>query len=158
MDFAGVNFTGAFSSLTDDWSVGALSIPGWVWLAALGAAAVVGAVAGLLMSRRTGGAERDGHTYTTLEGESRREVVTAYRKMVKLLARKGLPPRTPAQTPQDYAGIVAPRLVRGVDTVRWLTEAANIAAYDSSPLSPSLVREARDRMAALRLDLAVRTG
>ena len=39
-----------------------------------------------------------------------------------------------------------------------LTEATDTAAYDSRPFQPSLVQEARDKLAGLRRSFALRTG
>ncbi len=78
--------------------------------------------------------------------------------MVALLVRKGLPSRQPAQTPQEYARLVAPSLVEGMGIVRWLTQATDAAAYDSRPFSPSVAQDARDKFALLPGALAVKTG
>lgn len=78
--------------------------------------------------------------------------------MVAFLVRKGLPARKPAQTPREYASAVAPRLLVGMDIVGWLTEATDFAAYDSRPMSPSIVQDARNKLDGLVRTLALRTG
>jgi hypothetical protein len=153
-----MDFSSAFSSVAGDWSLSSLFVPGRAWLALIGAAVFAGILAGLFVSRRGPKAGEGADAYTTLAGDSRREVLAVYRGMVALLVRKGLPPRQPAQTPREYAGLVAPRLVEGMGIVRWLTQATDAAAYDSRPLSPSLAREARDKLALLPAALAVKAG
>ena len=153
LDYVGVNFSGALSSLTGGMNLRNLSIPGWAWPAMLGGAALV---AGLMVARRWVRPAGTAVRYTALEGQSRREVVATYRRMNALLARKGLTPRGAAQTPRDYAAAVAPRLAHGMDAVGWLTEVTDRAAYDSRPFNPSLVEEAKSRLFTLRRSLVIR--
>ncbi len=148
LDVFGGNFTGAFSNISGDWFTGQLSIPSW-WLAFLGAIVIGSVLAILIMLRRKTRSAQETKGYTFLAGELRRDVLDIYRKMVALLVRKGLPPRQSAQTPQEYVKLVAPYVTEGMDIVRWLTKAANVAAYDSRPLSPSMAQEARNKFAVL---------
>ena len=158
LDFVGVDFTGAVSSLAGDWALGRLSLPGWGGLAILGAVALAGALTALLLSgrRRRSGPHGDG--YTALSGEPRRAVLDVYWRMGLLLVRRGLPPRRTAQTPREYLRQVAPLVTGGLDTVEWLTEATRAAAYDPNPFDSSMAREAGERFAALPRTLAVTTG
>ena len=159
LDYVGVNFNGGFPSLPLSSFLRPFSIPGQGWGTILGVAVVAGALGALFLFRRRSRIGPDaGGQYTPLQGEARREVLGAYQKMVTLLVRKGLPSRRPAETPREYASVVVPRLTEGKDTVRWMTEATDIAAYDSGPFSPSLAQEARDRLAALTRAIAVRTA
>ena len=158
LDFVGVNFTGAISSIAGRSFLRPPSIPGWTWAAILGGAAIASILAALFVARRRSTARQNTERYTALQGEARRQVLAAYQKMVALLARKGLPARKPAQTPEEYARVVAPRLVEGVDIVRWLTEATNTAAYDPRPLGSSVAQEARGKLATLSRKLALRTS
>ena len=157
LDFIGVDFTGAVSSLAGNLGLGHLSLPGWGAPAILGAAALAGALATLLLYARKRRGEPHGTGYTALAGEPRRAVLDVYRRMGVLLVRRGAPPRRPAQTPREYLRQVAPLFASGLKTVEWLTEAARAAAYDPRPFDPSIAREAGDRLAALPRTLAVRT-
>ncbi|MCZ6788821.1 MAG: transglutaminaseTgpA domain-containing protein [Chloroflexi bacterium] len=158
MDFIGVDFTGAVSSLAGDWVVGRLSVPRWGGLAILGAVALAGALATLLLAGRKRRSGPHGAGYTALAGEPRRAVLSVYERMGVLLVRRGLPPRRPAQTPSEYLREVAPRFMSGLETVAWLTEATGAAAYDPRPFGSSMAREAGVRFAALPRTLAVRTN
>ena len=131
---------------------------GWGGLAILGAVALAGALAALFLAGRSrrSGPHADG--YTALEGEPRRAVLDAYRRMGALLVRRGLPPRQTAQTPREYLRQVAPLVTSGLETVEWLTEATRAAAYDPRPFDSAVAREAGDRLAALPRALAVRTA
>ncbi len=82
LDFVGMDFTGAFSSVTGDWSLGRLSVPGRAWLALIGAAVFASILAGLLVSRRGLTVRQDADAYTALAGDSRREVLAIYRSMI----------------------------------------------------------------------------
>ena len=156
MDFVGIDFTSAVSSLAGDWVLGRLSLPGWAGLAILGAVALAGAFAWLLLSRlkRSNGPHQAG--YTALAGEPRRAVLDVYRRMAVLLVRRGLPPRRPAETPREYLRQVGPLVTSGLETVEWLTEATRAAAYDPRPFDSSMVQEAGNRFAALPRTLTVR--
>ena len=83
-------------------------------------------------------------------------VLNVYRRMTVLLVRRGLPARRPAQTPREYLMQVPPLFSSGLDTVEWLTEATNAAAYDPSPFDSSMARAASDRLAGLPRTLAVK--
>lgn len=69
-----------------------------------------------------------------------------------------LPVRRAYQTPREYAGLVRPRLAQGSDVVSWLTEAADVAAYDAKSIDPSLAGEAQEKLALLKGSLALRPG
>jgi hypothetical protein len=114
---------------------------------------VLGIAAGitiaLLLAKRRASAQQSVRTYTLLVGEPRAAVLRAYRQMVALLGRHGLPARLPSQAPGEYARLVVHQLAAGREQVEWLAEAANAAAYDPRPLSPSLGGEAKQRLASL---------
>ena len=157
LDFVGVNFSGAFSTIAGDLSLSLPSVPASVWLIAFVGAFIVGVVAVLLTAARkirTPDPER----YTALDGEARRELLKVYGKMVGLLARKGLPRREASQTSGEYARSVSIRVRAGMDLIGWLTEACDAAAYDTRPFTASVVQEAKDKLALLRRSLALRTG
>ena len=158
LDFVGINFPGAVSSLTGGLSVPPLSMPGWTWSLVLSGVVLAGILAALQVARRTSRTRQVTERYTALEGASRKEMLSTYERMVAFLAGKGLPTRNPAQTPDEYAAAVGPRMATGTDIVGWLTRATDIAAYDSRPFQPSLVQEARDKLASLRRSFALRTG
>ncbi|MBI2872148.1 MAG: DUF3488 domain-containing protein [Chloroflexi bacterium] len=157
LGLAGPGLSSAASSLGKSWLPGGFPTLGWGWLAVAGVALVIaGSLAALVVLRQKARASRDVRGYTALDGEHRRAVLATYRRMVRLLARKGLPPRRPAQTPVEYARLVAPRLDGGRETVEWLSQAASAAAYDPAPISPSVSTEASDKLTALRRTLAIR--
>ena len=135
-----------------------LSMPGWTWGLVLSGVVLAGILAALHVARRTSRTRRVTERYTALDGAARKEMVATYERMVAFLAGKGLPTRMPAQTPDEYAAAVGPRLADGTNIVGWLTEATDTAAYDSRPFHPSLVQEARDKLAGLRRSFALRTG
>ncbi|MEE8442322.1 MAG: transglutaminaseTgpA domain-containing protein [Dehalococcoidia bacterium] len=158
LDVAGLSFGGAFSTLSGDWSLGRLSLPGWFWLAVPGILALAVFIATLLLSRRRAKGTRDHDGYTSLTGIPRQTVLRAYGRTVALLVRKGLPTRQSAQTPREYTRLVAPRLTGGLDIVQWMSESATAAAYDPRPINPSTAQEAMEKLAALGRTLAVRAG
>jgi transglutaminase-like putative cysteine protease len=148
-DFAGANFTGALSSLVSDRFSGFPSLSLWPWLALLVLGIAVGITIALLLAKRRASARHSVRTYTLLVGEPRAAVLRAYGQMVTLLGRHGLPTRLPSQAPGEYARLVVPQLAAGREQVEWLAQAANAAAYDPRPLSPSLGGEAKQRLATL---------
>ena len=157
LDFIGVDFTSAVSSIAGDWAIGRLSLPDWGALAVLGSVALAGVLAVLYLSghRRRSGPQGGG--YTALSGEPRRAVLDAYRRMAVLLVKRGLPERRSSQTLLEYLRQVASLLTGGREIVEWLTEAARAAAYDPRPVDATVAREADDRLAALPRTLAVTT-
>jgi lysyl-tRNA synthetase class I len=88
--------------------------------------------------------------YSVLDGESRRIMLSLYQRMVRLLTKKGLPNRQPYQPPYEYAAIVVPQIPDGREAIYWLTQAINRAAYDPRPFDPANIREARQRLSALK--------
>ena len=141
--------------LIGGFSLGPLSIPGWVKLVlpVLGIAAVILA---LFMGRRRVRSKQEVRRYSVLDGESRRIMLKLYHQMVAMLSRKGLPPRQPYQPPYEYAAIIYAQIPDNRETIAWLTRAASSAAYDPSPFDSSTVLEARGRLSALRRTLTVR--
>ena len=129
-------------------------MPSW-WLVFLLLPIIASIPVILFMSRRKSNPIQEMKGYTFLAGELRQEVLNIYRKMVALLVRRSLPSRQPAQTPQEYANLVSPQVTFGMDIVRSLTDAANVAAYDSSPFSASVAQDARNQFAALPHILAI---
>ncbi len=154
-DFTGVTFASILSPLAGSFSLGPLSMPGWVWvvLPGVGAATIVLA---WLLSHRKVKIRQEVRGYSTLDGEPRRVMLNLYHKMVALLIKKGLPSRQPHQPPYEYATTICPKITGGQETVEWLTQAAGSAAYDPSPFNPSTVWEAKRRLSDLRRALAGR--
>ncbi len=155
-DYIDFGFLGA-SNITDGFSIGQVKVPGAALLALLGTAAAIAAVViawFIWQGKRT--AHATAFSYTSLTGAARREVLTSYRKMAKLLVKKGLPQRLPSQTPREYAAAIAARLTGGAELVQRLSEAAANAAYDPSPLDSHVAAEAVDTYDTLRHTLSVR--
>ena len=141
-DFTGVTFASMVSPLAGNFSFGSLSMRGWGWGMLL-AGGIVAVVLALLLIRRRVRTRQETREYTTLDGESRRTMLSLYRKMVATLVRKGLPSRQPYQPPYEYAAIVCSQIPHSRETVEWLTQAASRAAYDSRPFHSATVLEAR---------------
>jgi hypothetical protein len=149
-DYTGVSFSSLAKPLTDRFSAGGVSLPGWLWsiVPAAGVTAVI--LAFWMRRRRRGGKRRKAWQYSLLEGDSRRAMLKLYHGMTALLARRGFPPRLPHQAPCEYAVTVWALVPGGGDGVQWLAGAASRAAYDPAPFDASLVAEAGHRLAELR--------
>ena len=107
----------------------------------------------LTLRKRTG-RTKDTWQYSRLKGPTRREIIETYRRMERLMRRRGLEPRGSSQTIGEYAKAAAPRLgVAGPD-LEWMAKAAWVAAYDPAGPSPGLLREAVERLSSLRRALA----
>ena len=148
--FTGVTFASLLSPLAGNFSLGPLSIPGWVWVVLPGVGAAATALAWLLRQRRKARGRQGVKGYSLLGGESRRTMLDLYRKMVSMLVKKGLPSRQPQQPPDEYAAIVSAQIPDKRETIEWLSQAASSAAYNPKPFNPATVTEARRRLVALR--------
>ena len=95
--------------------------------------------------------------YFRLPGDSRREILRTYGKLQKLLRKKGIEPRRPGQTLEDYARRAGERLPGVEEQLAWFTDAAWVAAYDPGwdpGIDPARsVQEARARLASMKLAL-----
>jgi len=154
-DFTGVTFAGMLSPLAGNFSLGPLSVPGWVWVVLPGVG-VTTTVLALLLSRRRIRSQQEVKGYSILDGESRRIMLDLYRKMVSVLVKKGLPSRQPYQPPYEYAAIISAQIPDSRETIEWLSQAVSSAAYNPRPFNPLAVTEARRRLAALRRALTGR--
>lgn len=147
-EFTGVTLASILSPLAGSFSLGSLSLPGWAWVVLLGSGIAIAWLV-LLFRRRQTATKQEIRGYGTLEGEARKSMLSLYRKMGALLVRKGLPSRQPHQPPYEYAAVIYADIAGGLETVEWLTQAACRAAYDPHPFDPSIVAEARQRLATL---------
>ena len=148
-DFTGVTLSSMVAPLGGNLSIGSLSLSRWVWVMLLIVAVTTAIQVLRLYRRRTkSGQERKG--YSVLDGESRRVMLNLYQRMVRLLTQKGLPNRQPYQPPYEYAAIVVPQIPDGREAIYWLTQTINRAAYDPRPFDPANIREARQRLYALK--------
>ncbi|MBI4200998.1 MAG: DUF4129 domain-containing protein [Chloroflexi bacterium] len=158
LELVGPSLSGTVASLGKEGLLARLPLFRRYALALLGVIVAAGLLGTLFLSLRRGQPPKGKEGYTSLMGDHRRAVVDAYHRMVALLARKGLPTRRPAQTPQEYAGLVAPRLGEAAGIVEWLAEAASTAAYDPRPISSAMASEASGRLALLKRTLVVRVS
>jgi len=149
-DITGVTFASMLSPLADNFSLGPLSIPSWVWVVLPGVGVATTVLALLLRRRKKIRSQQRGKGYSILDGESRRIVLDLYRKMVSVLVKKGLPSRQPYQPLYEYATIISAQIPNSRETIEWLSQAASSAAYNPKPFNPLTVTEARRRLTALR--------
>ncbi len=146
-EFTGASLAETFSSFSTDVFPDMFSLPrlSWVALPAAGAAVIV-----LLWRRRRLKPEAAHRGYTSLEGQSRREMLDLYRRALAMLHRRGLPLRSSHQPPFEYAAAVRS------GSFHWLTAAASRAAYSPAPFPAATVAEARHRLSALKRELSRR--
>jgi len=154
-DFTGITFAGILSPLAGNFSLGPLSVPGWFWVVLLGGGITITVLA-LLLTRHKTRTRQEIKGYSVLDGEERRVMLNLYRQMVALLVKKDLPSRQPYQPPYEYATLICPQITGGQEIIEWLTQAASSAAYDPTPLNPSIIPEARRRLSTLMRTLASR--
>ena len=154
-DFTGVTFAGMLSPLAGNLSLGRLSASAGLWGMLLAGLVAVITLA-LRLSRRRPGVKREPIGYSLLEGESRRTMLDLYRKMVIILAKKGLPPRRQYQPPDEYAALVSRQIPAGQEIVARLTLLAVSAAYDPKPFNSPDIREVKQSLSSLRQALAGR--
>lgn len=147
-NLTGVSFTGVMSSLKGNLSLGSLSVPRWTWVLVPGVVILIIMVVRLLGRRKKHEGART--EYSRLDGEARLAVLRQYRKMVKLLGKKGVPARPAYQPLAEYAALAQGRLPVGRELVDWLTDAANRAAYDPAPFPPAMTQEARGKLQELK--------
>ena len=117
-------------------------------LAAIAVGAVLAALVWLVF-RMVSGRKPGRRTwpYVQLPGSERLELLRAFRQVEKMLKKRGVQPRRPGQTLQEYAR-EASRLVTGAEAeLAWFTEAARSAAYDPNwgkdDIGRQAVQEAR---------------
>jgi len=147
-NLTGVSLTGVMSSLKGNLSLGSLSVPRWAWVLVPGVVILIIMVVRLLGRRKKHEGART--EYSRLDGEARLAVLRQYRKMVKLLGKKGVPARLAYQPLAEYAALAQGRLPVGRELVDWLTDAANRAAYDPAPFPPAMTQEARGKLQELK--------
>ena len=94
--------------------------------------------------------------YARLTGQDRDEMLRIYRKVEKLLGRRGLPSRAPSQTVNEYVAFAEKQLADVGSDLAWFQQAACRAAYDPKPFNAVPPLEARRRLAALREGLRTR--
>ena len=93
-------------------------------------------------------------SYARLPGEGRQEMLGIYRRVEKLLRKRGAVTRRPGQTLREYASTASGQVGSAESQLAWFTRAAWSAAYDPEwgrNTSPEdAVQEARDRLASLK--------
>ncbi len=148
-DFTGVTFASLLSPLAGSLSSSLLVTSVWIWTGL-----PIVALAVILLVFRFGRRKlRIRHTppgYSLLDGESRKAVLNIYGKMVKMLVKKGLPPREPYQPPYEYAAKIYQQIPGIREIVERLTRVASSAAYDPGPFNPPDIRELSQSLAALK--------
>ena len=110
---------------------------------------VVAWVAFWALRRRSHGTRRQWQ-YSRLPGRDRREILKAYRKVERLLRRRGLEPRVRSQTLGDYADTAAQRLGQVEPDLEWFKRAAWVAAYDPAGPTAALARDAIERLSLIK--------
>ena len=148
-DFIGVPFTSVLSQLGNNLSLGSLSVPVWFWVVLPTVGVVITALALLFRGRKLR-IRQEVKEYSVLDGESRRVMLNLYHKMVIALVKKGLPSRQRYQPPYEYAAIIVPQITDGREEIEWLTQAASHAAYDPKSFNLTNIREATQRLSALK--------
>lgn len=151
-DFTGLTFAGIMSPLAGNFSLGSLSKSVLIGGIALAGAVTVIVLAFRLVRRRLK-TKQSPAGYSRLDGESRRTVLSMYRKMVAILVRKGLPSRQPHQPPDEYAALVSRQIPDGQEIVERLTCLAIRAAYDPKPFNLPDTLELRRNLSSLRRTL-----
>lgn len=147
--FTGVTLASLLSPLAGNFSLGPLSVPGWVWVVLPGVG-IATTVLVLLLIRRRVRSRQEVKGYSILDGESRRIILDLYGKMVSVLVKKGLPSRQPYQPPYEYAAIISAQIPNSRETIEWLSEVASSAAYNPKPFNTLTITEARRRLTELR--------
>ncbi|MBI4201605.1 MAG: hypothetical protein HY532_00630 [Chloroflexi bacterium] len=84
---------------------------------------------------------------------ARAEMLAAFHRMETVLTRRGLPPRSPSETPWEYGRERSRALSQGMELVQWLADGAALAAYGPKGIELSMVAEARAK--AQQLEQAV---
>ena len=98
--------------------------------------------------RKTRGGQ--GWGYSRLSGDTRAEVMRAYKGMERHLQRHGHAPRGASQTFEEYAESAARWVGRAASDLAWFTNAARVAAYDPVGPSAQMADEASERLSRLR--------
>jgi hypothetical protein len=154
-DLTSISIAGAFTPLKGSFSLGSLSASIWLWGMLFIGVAIIVWMAFRFRKRmwKTGQASA---SYSSLEGESRKMVLGVYRRMITVIARKGLAPRQPYQPPEEYAAVVLPDIPAGQEIVQHITNLASRAAYDPSPFNAPDVKELNQSLSDLKRALATR--
>ena len=95
----------------------------------------------LLRQRR--GERANAQKYSALQGQGREEMRRVYGEALRLLRRRGLPPRPAHLSAREYAAEAAVARPDLRDGLRRLTEWATRAAYDPAPFPEAAAQEAR---------------
>ncbi len=94
--------------------------------------------------------KREEWRYSRLTGESRRKIVGTFKRLERLLQRRGLEPRQRCQTIGEYAEAAASRFVDSAADLEWLARAARAAAYDPAGPGIYVAREAAERLSRVK--------
>lgn len=94
--------------------------------------------------------------HARLQGDTRRELLSLYHRLEKLLQRKSGIRRKPWQTVADFTNLAGATDPRVQGQLPWFTQAVWYAAYDSRDLPTELVEEARRRLGSVKA--ALRSG
>ncbi len=153
-DYIGGDFGDIFSPLGTKFSLGKVSLPGWSWaLLALFAVAVI-ITAVMLRGNLKKRARKETLKYSALEGEDRKKALDLYRKMVGILAKKGIPDRLAYQPPYEYAAAIFSQVPEARETVEYLTVMASNAAYNPERFVMPDISSIRKSLSALRQALS----
>ena len=106
----------------------------------------------MLRHRRAG--TGGGKPYTTLPGREREEMRLVYRRAVRLLRKRELPPRAAHQSLNEYEVVASAVHPEVRHTLQQLTEWVAAAAYDPAPFPEAIPEQAR----GLLRDLQLRDG
>ena len=128
---------------------GARSFVAATWLLLTGLAGILWLLRWQRSRRRNGMGKEPNSRYTALAGPGRTEIRRAYQRALRLLRRRGYPPRLPHQTPQEYLAWVSRDEGAPDEPFRQLTQLASAAAYDSRPLPDDLPLKAGDLLKQL---------
>lgn len=88
--------------------------------------------------------------YSRLSGDGRREILDIYKRMERLLRKRGLEPRRVSQTLGAYGEAAARHFENAVQDIEWIVQAAWSAAYDPAPPGADRARQAAERLIRLR--------
>ena len=91
--------------------------------------------------------------YTRLGGDERRELLRLYRRVEKLLRRRGLEEREPWQTVGEYHRLAVAGGGEAQDQLSWFTRTVWQVAYNPEGLPSGLPAEAQQRLSRLKAAL-----
>jgi len=128
-DITGLSITGLFSPLTENIALDLFTFSIWIWLGlpilVFAIAIVVYSIVKYKVKRKQKLPE-----YACLQGEARREVLDIYVRMIRLLSKRGLPPKEPYQSPYEYAEIIYHYTLQSQNIIEQISYYACKAAYD----------------------------